>query len=426
MVTGRFASSSTAPSTPMETQRPSIASTPSNVSIVSRASASTSKLSAAASQREATDPDASDEDTNPWQDEDESYSAVITRKEHPKEGAGILGLRDVLRGQRSVETPPATPGSTGLSTSGSNNSGMATAGVSSRFRSLGTSASKLIRYGIGPSGSQDLPTPPPSAWARAELEISLQPAQGEFKAVPGRLSESSSGYGEERLSEIMAQVEQHAADARESVGETTSSLTSSSSADSQLGRMTLKSAPSKLAKTPSAVEEADEERSLTNSTVTLGVSGLPGVVAEHGRTSESESATNGLHSKESTGATIGPPVPPKDDVSIDMAHNLPQTPVPKSRVLVAGTHDSTGPGSSGVGTSASTTGSITSTVASAIRYVIGAPGPSPPPKQHLGLLAMNPGQSQQGALYPPIDDRPHLKYDFTLGTTPFLFRAEMN
>ncbi len=411
MSTGRMASSSTAPGTPtVERTRPPLSSASSNNSI---ASADPSQAISLFSQTTSSTLTVKPESSGPkdghgdW-DEEEDYSAVITRKEHPRDGAGLLGLRDVLRNQRPVESPSSS--ASVMSGSGSN-TGMATGGgVSSHFRSLGDSASKLIRYGIGPSSdSSDHPNAPPSAWAKAELQVSLKPAQGELRAIDtGTLSD---GVGEEKLLEILANLESgNPGDSRPELAEGGSRGLGSSS--------TVKSSPSKLVKAPSAVEEADEDSILSGSLPALNHTDTG--PSEERLTSESnvvrsntEKLSPSDHSKQSTSRTVGPPVPPKV-ASGEVAPTAPSLPSRQSRILISASSSPDRNLPSRPSTNASNTGSITSTVASAIRYVLGTPGPSPPPKQHLGLLAMH-QSTGTGSLYPPIDDRPHLKYDFTLG-----------
>lgn len=358
----------------------------------------------------------SDAEADPVEQDDAAFSAVITRKEHPKDAAGILGLRDVLRNQRSIETPSFTPHSSGFSGSGSANGSSASGGVSSTFKSLGSSASKLIRYGQGPTNLGDTGMPP-SAWARAELELSLQPAKGELKAVSGpQMTAAGSGGG--KLSDILAQAEEDARALGITLADPSTSMPSTEVIN--VNESTPKAAFSKLVKSPSAVEEMEEESSTATATPTVGGNTklpneapiIPLLDSRNG--SESEKPTGGevsLHSRESTGSTIAPPVPPKDRMSADLNRDLPATPTPLSRVILPGPRDL--PHFATTGGSAGASGSITSTVASAIRYVLGSQAPATPPK-HLGLLSLNPG-SGSGALYPPIDDRPHLKYEFSIG-----------
>lgn len=391
---------------------------------------------------------ADDDDWSVWPDDDEVYSAVITRKEHPRDVTGLLGLRDVLRQQRPVEL---TPSGSGL-TSGSSAAPPSTSGgMSSRFSSLGNSASKLIRLGIAPlavaasahaaAAAAEVSSTPPMAWAKPETELTTQEIRGEFRAGPSD-SIRSTGLGEEMLSDILAQVEKHEAAAlangpmKDPLGSTI--ITNSRSSDPSTmayASTTIKVSPSKFVRAPSAVQEAsDEEHSLSAS---VGPDSLSNsrTLSTSSATSQVDLSTNGRttptpedtarsetpsshspshsHSRSATDETIAPPVPPKDS----LRSNEPSTP-PRSR-FPALPNDPKRPGeagSGGMGTSAATQGSITSTMASAIRYVLGTQAASPPSK-HLGLLTLATNGSNVPYVYPPIDERPHLKYDFTLGTS---------
>ncbi|KAG8898774.1 hypothetical protein FRB99_007174 [Tulasnella sp. 403] len=401
-----------------EASRPTITSTPSSLSVTSQSSASTSKLSTDTSTvhttNDAPDPDASDDGFVPLKEE-EIFSAVISRKEHPKDTVGILGIRDVLRHQRSVDPTKSAGGST----TGSGAGASATGGVPSRFSSLSNSASKLIRLGMAPLGSattaEGAQSAPPDAWAQAEIEISLRPAKGELAALEG--AERGAITSGERIVEILSQLEQGEGSVRDAI---------ISTMDSPVAHSTLKSSPSKLVKTPSAVEEADEDRFLNGSTprlkdaVVLHASSSSG--AEEGAIPLTDSPqalvkpsfTPSTHSRSGTDDTIAPPVPPKEGSTTEPNHTSPSTPItPQSRVVLPGTKEPSHTMTSTAGSNASNSGSITSTVASAIRYILGANGSSPPRKQHLGLLAMH-GSLGSAPLYPLIDERPHLKYDFTL------------
>ncbi|KAG9019242.1 hypothetical protein FRB90_004804 [Tulasnella sp. 427] len=414
MVAGRTGPASKGSDSPLLNATPQVNSTPSSLSLTSVATYTSGKDQEPA----ATDgleprPDSDDKELS--ESEDVTYSALITRKAHPKDAAGILGLRDVLRNQRSVDSSPMTPRASGFSGAGSADGISSSGGMSSTFKSLGNSASKLIRYGQAPANSTDSPMPP-SAWARAELELSLQPAKGELKAVSGPQT-TAVGSGGDKLIDILAQADEDAkALGIPLPGPSTSGLKAE---EIKGAHSTLKSSTSKFVKTPSAVEELEEESSTATATPRLGGgTSLPSeTVAASPPKSQSTSDTSGeyfpgvsLHSRESTASTIGPPVPPKEERSVDYNRTLPATPTPLSRVILSAEKDSLTSGSS-----AGASGSITSTVASAIRYVLGAQGPRTPPK-HLGLLSLNPS-SGSGTIYPPIDDRPHLKYEFSLGKT---------
>ncbi|KAG8935294.1 hypothetical protein FRC01_003045 [Tulasnella sp. 417] len=415
MAEGRTGSSSTGSDSPILKATSQVTSTPSSLSLASITPSPSLDEPVSAPLAQAHDAE-SDPEEGPAEQDDASFSALISRKAHPKDAAGILGLRDVLRNQRSIDTPSFTPHSSGFSGSGSSNGPTSSGGVSSTFKSLGSSASKLIRYGQGPSNLADTGMPP-SAWARAELELSLQPAKGELKAVSGpQMTAAGSGGG--KLSDILAQAEEDARALGITITDPSTSMPSTG--DTQTSESTPKAAFAKLVKSPSAVEEMEEESSTATATPKVGgntrlpteASGVPSSDSISGSESEIPTALElSLHSREPTRSTIAPPVPPKDRMSTDLNRDLPETPTPLSRVILPGPKDlphfSTPVGSAGA------SGSITSTVASAIRYVLGSQAPATPPK-HLGLLSLNPS-SGAGAIYPPIDDRPHLKYEFSLG-----------
>jgi 1-phosphatidylinositol-3-phosphate 5-kinase len=84
--------------------------------------------------------------------EPETYSAVIGRKEHPRDHASLLSLREVLRNRASVE---------------------AFNGLSSRFGGAEGSKSSKV------SGMM-----PPSAWANPTVEISKHATRGEVSGLP--------------------------------------------------------------------------------------------------------------------------------------------------------------------------------------------------------------------------------------------------
>ena len=85
--------------------------------------------------------------------EPEPYSAVITRKEHTRDPTSILSIREVLR-QKNHSTEIPSPL------------------LASRFATASNSTSQLL------AGA------PPSAWAKADVAVSMQAADGEVAAVP--------------------------------------------------------------------------------------------------------------------------------------------------------------------------------------------------------------------------------------------------
>ena len=85
--------------------------------------------------------------------EPETHSAVISRKEHPRDPTLLLSLRDVLRNKASVDGPSALTPST--------------------FMNLGSTASRMAT-GVAP----------PSAWANPAVEFSQQAAEGYVSGMP--------------------------------------------------------------------------------------------------------------------------------------------------------------------------------------------------------------------------------------------------
>ncbi|KAG8928068.1 hypothetical protein FRC02_007401 [Tulasnella sp. 418] len=125
------------------------------------------------------------------------------------------------------------------------------------------------------------------------------------------------------------------------------------------------------------------------------------------------------HSREGSNQTITPPpLPPKDTIYRQKSRNLnsspPVTPLLRSKGSSVGSTPSA---------SASNTGSITSTIANAMRYVlnplVGGPETTPSKHHHHALLATHNFHHRNADpamnAFTPIDDRPHIKYDFTLG-----------
>ena len=116
-------------------------------------------------------PDPDQEDVA-WS-EPEAFSAVISRKEHPKDSATLLPFREVLRQKSTADT-----------------SGSAMLSTTSRLASPST--------GTGGGGSTPKPgsvnagsTAPPSAWAKPDVQISMDAAGGEVSANPTDTIESA-------------------------------------------------------------------------------------------------------------------------------------------------------------------------------------------------------------------------------------------
>ncbi|KAF5391679.1 hypothetical protein D9757_002352 [Collybiopsis confluens] len=86
--------------------------------------------------------------------EPEAYSAVISRKEHPRDPTSLLSLREVLRHK--------SPDANILS--------------GSRFASLGSSTSRMLSGGGGRPTMMNVA--PPSAWAKPDVQVSRQEVEG--------------------------------------------------------------------------------------------------------------------------------------------------------------------------------------------------------------------------------------------------------
>lgn len=140
-----------------------------------------------------TQPDPDQEDVI-WH-EPETYSAVISRKEHPRDPASILSIREVLR-----QKPP-TDGSGGLPLSRLANPG------SSNLRLTG---------GI-----------PSSAWAKPDVQISMEAADGEVSGLP----ESSDSAGK-----ILHDIGSMSADSSRPGSSLSGNFTASSEVDAHIRR----------------------------------------------------------------------------------------------------------------------------------------------------------------------------------------------
>lgn len=261
-----------------------------------------------------------DEEGAVWH-EPEAYSAVISRKEHPRDPASLLTLAipDLLRPKHLTDhavPPPAT-----------------------KFTTIGSSGGK----GTGN-------TPPPSAWAKPDVQMTMQ-------AADGRLS----GASAEAVDRMMHDLEV------------------ASTSESPVSRR------------EASVTESQQSSSGFETNIRRG-------------------KASSLISADSDTSTIGPP-------SDDSDRSKPPPPPPK---------DAPGPPSNGSappnGTTAppeplaedggqpqpQSSSTFTSSLTAALRYMVkSGPPPPPPVKYHHGLLG--------ATLFPAIDERPHIKYDFTIG-----------
>jgi 1-phosphatidylinositol-3-phosphate 5-kinase len=252
------------------------------------------------------DPDRED---SVWH-EPESYSAVITRKDHPRDPTALSSLRDVLRHKVPMEG--------------------AQAAQSSAF----TSVSRMA------NGA------PPCAWAKPAVEVNMAPVDGKVTGMPEAV--------------ITAGRILHELDGA-SVPSSKGSVDSSSS----------------------AFVETNVHRGKTSSV-------LPRTSAE------SLGTNNNAH------ATL-------EGVLVPSPHWAPHSELlrdPRSRSSTANTTlDSTD-----TGTHDGSLFSWTSSLTNAMRYVLKSENPTRPPtpaaKNHHGLLYADPLA---------IDERPHIRYDWTIG-----------
>ncbi|KAJ7625739.1 hypothetical protein FB45DRAFT_922194 [Roridomyces roridus] len=252
-----------------------------------------------------------DQDDVVWHEE-EAYSAVISRKEHPRDATSLLSLREVLRQKSPMDTISASV--------------LASSSGISRFGSLGSAATR------GSMGS----LAPPSAWAKPDVQISRTAAGGEVTA----------------------------AESAESVGKILHGLESAGSREGEAG-----SRPASSASQHNVV--------------------AAGIFAD---TQIKRGKAASILSAESDGTVDG-----KDDGSVPAAD---EETTPKH------TKDVT----DGPAPSQSSFHSLTSGLSSAMRYVLSTgevPRPSMFSKNHHGLLA--PADAFA------IDERPHVKYDWTIG-----------
>ena len=169
LVTRTHSSFITATPQPQPITTPSVPDTPTGQSSSSFFSAAMSYKLFTSSTPTLPDPDQEDV---AWS-EPEAFSAVISRKEHPKDTTTLLAFREVLR----QKSPVDLPGSSILSaTSRINNSstGTSTGGGGSTPKAGGST------HATG-SGSGAVP---PSAWAKPDVQISKDAAGGKVSVIP--------------------------------------------------------------------------------------------------------------------------------------------------------------------------------------------------------------------------------------------------
>ncbi|TCD63413.1 hypothetical protein EIP91_005595, partial [Steccherinum ochraceum] len=251
-----------------------------------------------------------DQEGGVWH-EPEEYSAVITRKEHPKDPTSLLmTIPDVLR-----KTPMD----------------LSSLPAASRFTTFGSNASKSPI--------------PPLARAKAEVQVSRQEADALLSGV--------SSEGVDKIISDLGAVKDDPRSRRNSASESHTSGTSSS------------------------FFEANIRRGKASSILTT----------------DSDISTVGAASSDSHSSAPAPPVPPKT------SEHVPNTPGTENDPPAT---DST---ISSNGSSVSET--LGNTLSAALRYMVRAGEvPTVPSKHHHGLLS---------TALPAIDERPHIKYDWTIG-----------
>ncbi|KAI0922409.1 hypothetical protein AcV7_005948 [Taiwanofungus camphoratus] len=256
-----------------------------------------------------------DQDGVVWQ-EPETYSAVISRKEHPREPTSLMPFREVLRhkaGTDSSDTP--------------------------------TSSKVNI---AGPSNPRSPQAIPPAARAKPAVEVSMQAADGSVSGLP---------------------------EAVEAVGKILHEFY-----DVEVNPSLADSWRSSSSNTPSSYSGFVETNIRRGKTASI-------MSADSDVTVEAES--------DASPDVIPPPPPPKDDPGTSATAPMPSSQAGMES-HVAESHPF------------SLTESLTSTIANAMRYVL-KPGDTQlplPGTPHHGLLSAD---------WPAIDERPHIKYDWTIG-----------
>ena len=262
-------------------------------------------------------PDPDLDDTG-WQ-EPETYSAVISRKEHPREPAALAAIRDVLRQKASVDS--------------------------------GTSSSLLTAAGIS-SGKTSGTETPRSARAKPAVEVSTLAADGLVSGMPVTV---------ESAGKILHELE--------------------------------------------AVSKGNVSRSSLTDSRRLS-SGFFEATIRRAKASSIMADSDGSTIQDGAGSSIiitPPPLPPKDDVELKEGEEE-EAPKGPGSVGSDGEPPPT-PAKSGFTTS------FTNSLTSAMRYVFKPeelPARPPSGMSHHGLLL-------SAADAPAIDERPHIKYDWTIG-----------
>jgi 1-phosphatidylinositol-3-phosphate 5-kinase len=260
------------------------------------------------------DPDRED---SVWH-EPEAYSAVVSRKEHPRDPTALLSLREVLRHKVPVESSQGAPSS-----------------------SI-TSVSRMTNNAV-----------PPSAWAKPAVEVNMAAVDGHVTGMPEAV--------------VTAGRILHELDA---------SLSPSSKGSTDSGA--------------SGFIETNVHRGKTSSILSRVSVESPGVIdPPHAVPGDKPvlPTQRAAAERASAGVLVNPSRSRSSTVSTTQDSIEPESAANDSIVL-----------------------SWTSSLTNAMRYMLKAdlhsPPATPPAKNHHGLLYADPLT---------IDERPHIKYDWTIG-----------
>ncbi|KAL0059544.1 hypothetical protein AAF712_013689 [Marasmius tenuissimus] len=322
----------------------------------------------------ASQPDPDQEDVI-WH-EPEAYSAVISRKEHPRDPSGLLSIREVLR----QKAPGTSSSSTSSSSDASNSMGIGMGGIlsGSRIATLGREGSRLLSSALGgsiTSTSDSRPstaTAPPSAWSKPDVQISKEAAGGEvISGLP------TAGGNSSAADKIIQELDAATASSSSCSSLKAGSEVSSRPGSAMSGRSTelpwsnfFGDAHIKRGKAPSIL-------SIESNNSTLEAAAADGSDAGRRRLSLASAVA-------SKGSYLPPPPVPVKDSPTTTTTTTP-TPTSSSRYPF------------------STPGGLTT----AIHHLSSQSAASTTTStKHHGLLS---------AEIAPIDERPHIKYDWTVG-----------
>ncbi|KAJ8073593.1 hypothetical protein PM082_011871 [Marasmius tenuissimus] len=321
----------------------------------------------------ASQPDPDQEDVI-WH-EPEAYSAVISRKEHPRDPSGLLSIREVLR-----QKAPGT------SSSDASNSSMGMGGIlsGSRIATLGREGSRLLSSALGGSSTSDsrpstaTAAAPPSAWSKPDVQISKEAAGGEvISGLP------TAGGNSSAADKIIQELDAATASSSSSSSLKAGSEVSSRPGSAMSGRSTeppwsnfFGDAHIKRGKAPSIL-------SIESNNSTLEAADG----SDTGRLSLASAVAN-------KGSYLPPPPVPVKDV-----------PTTTTTTTTTPTSSSRYPFSTLGGLTTAMRAMLNNNPADAISRPQSSASTTSTTKHH-GLLS---------AEIAPIDERPHIKYDWTVG-----------